>query len=323
MELTLLGVHIPTACALAVVVAIAYVLGRIGRRPDCLSDQRQLELERELARAHMVVANLEKVVNSTGSSLHDHALRLQQFKSRLLRIAKSQDPQGWQHLGREIESILEPTVHLAAEVAGAHDVIRYQSSLLMTFAETHTDPLTGVRNRRGLDQVLGLQMQVLDRYGSRFSMLLLDIDHFKEINDRQGHLTGDRALKALATALQQEARAVDSVARYGGDEFAVVMPQTGLQGAITMANRIRARIHQELSFTVSIGVAAAEKGDALEALFLRVDSALYAAKNEGRNRVCWHDGSQAEVVAPAPSVPLPIVDAEPFVPLITECGRRG
>ena len=133
--------------------------------------------------------------------------------------------------------------------------------------------------------------------------MIFDIDHFKDINDQRGHLDGDLVLREVAKLLKQEAREVDLVARYGGDEFIILMPQTGLEGAMVMAERVRLKVEQTMSFTISGGVASAKKDDTPVALLLRGDGALYSAKVAGRNRVFCHDGDGRQDGGQAPPVP--------------------
>lgn len=160
----------------------------------------------------------------------------------------------------------------------------------------HTDPLTQVLNRRALTVRLVAEMDRARRYDAILSMLMVDLDHFKLINDTHGHLIGDDALRELAQLLQESVRSVDFVARYGGEEFVVVLPETQLAGAVKFAERMRERIagtpfvreHGGVHITASIGVASYPKGDVhtVDDLFARADEALYRAKSEGRNRVC-------------------------------------
>lgn len=160
----------------------------------------------------------------------------------------------------------------------------------------HTDPLTEVLNRRALSERLTDEMERVRRYESTVSMLLIDLDHFKRINDSHGHLVGDDVLMEVAALLQRAVRAVDVVARYGGEEFVIVLPETSPFGATTFAERIRELIDahpftqvrgQPLHLTTSIGVASYPSPgiENLEDLFAAADQALYRAKAEGRNRV--------------------------------------
>jgi diguanylate cyclase len=181
---------------------------------------------------------------------------------------------------------------LATQIASAYDEIRQQSTTLMSFTEVRTDPLTGVKNRRGLDDALSAQFALLSRYELPFSVVMLDIDHFKNINDESGHLHGDRVLHDLGHLFDEFIRETDIVARYGGEEFVIVMPQTDLEGACVFAQRLREQVRKQLPITVSGGVSAAIPGDTPETLLARADAALYQAKTNGRNCIARHDGQE-------------------------------
>jgi len=154
-----------------------------------------------------------------------------------------------------------------------------------------TDPLTGVANRRRAEQQLQLAMAQFQRYRTPGSVLLLDIDHFKRINDNFGHDIGDLVLKQLAQAWQTELRSSDLLARFGGEEFLVLATQTNLDDAVLLAEKLRAstaalRIPQVGKITVSIGVAQFTSDNLEHELFLKqADEALYRAKQTGRNQV--------------------------------------
>ena len=156
------------------------------------------------------------------------------------------------------------------------------------------DSLTGLLNRRAIEQCLAREAHRLQRFNEPFSVLLVDIDHFKRINDLLGHAAGDEVLRQVAQTLAGEAREVDRVARYGGEEFCVLLPNTEHEGAMQAAERLRAAVHgQEITWgedtvgvTISTGVACATRPDEpLDALLRRADEALYRAKAQGRNRV--------------------------------------
>jgi two-component system, cell cycle response regulator len=167
-------------------------------------------------------------------------------------------------------------------------------------ALAHTDPLTQVLNRRALTLRLTSELDRARRYNSVVTLLMIDLDHFKRINDTHGHLTGDDALREVALLLQHAVRSVDVVARYGGEEFVVVLPETAEVGAVAFAERIRERIEAQpfavigaegssggLRLTASIGVATfpSVRVDTAEDLFAQADAALYRAKADGRNCV--------------------------------------
>ncbi|MDP3266616.1 MAG: diguanylate cyclase [Sulfuricurvum sp.] len=152
------------------------------------------------------------------------------------------------------------------------------------------DRLTQVANRFEFDKILEYSLSVSRRYKRPLSILLLDIDHFKHINDRFGHLVGDEVLKALSTLLRMQIRKSDVVARWGGEEFMILLPDTPLPSAIKMAEALRQRIEVNSFATVkyltcSIGVAEFNPVEEADDLFHRADEKLYAAKNAGRNRI--------------------------------------
>lgn len=159
----------------------------------------------------------------------------------------------------------------------------------------HTDYLTGLMNRRALLECAEIEIERSRRYGKPPSVLMLDIDHFKDINDRFGHVVGDAALRQFAGVLRSTFRTVDLLGRWGGEEFVVFMPETPLAGALDVAERIRhaientkvaAGVDTPLRLTVSIGVASLLPTDDVDTVIARADSALYRAKNAGRNSVC-------------------------------------
>ena len=287
------SLHIPIPLALAVVATIGYLFGmRRGRGGSDAARRSQ----RELRRAQQVAGELEKIAGEIRKSLASHHGSVTRFKERVGRLGNRHEEAAWKDLCREAEEILRPTLRLATQIASAYDEIRQQSANLMAFTEVRTDPLTGVKNRRGFDDALAAQLAMTTRYATPFSLAIFDVDHFKEVNDTEGHLHGDRILQDLARVLDETVRETDVVARYGGEEFVVVMPQTDLDGACIFAERLRANVAGHLPITVSGGVAAALDGDTRDTLLSRADEALYAAKQAGRNRVYRHDGREAESV---------------------------
>jgi len=154
-----------------------------------------------------------------------------------------------------------------------------------------TDHLTGIGNRRYLLERLDEELRRAERYGRNLGLLFIDIDHFKGVNDIYGHDTGDQVLIKTAKALQKELRDIDALGRFGGEEFLVILPETSLQGALAIAERMRIRVKGtklteiDHSISVSIGVAERQPNEAAQDLIKRADVALYRAKNEGRDQV--------------------------------------
>jgi two-component system cell cycle response regulator len=166
----------------------------------------------------------------------------------------------------------------------------YERSLTLAL----TDPLTGLYNRRFLDAHLGTVLRQMQEQGKPVSVVVVDIDHFKDVNDSYGHDAGDEVLRSIAQRVLGNIRSFDMAARMGGEEFVVVMPDTPQEDALAAAERLRARIAETpiatvggrvVQVTASLGVAASYRGDTGAALLKRADQALYAAKRDGRNRV--------------------------------------
>ncbi|MFQ6021603.1 MAG: GGDEF domain-containing protein [Acidiferrobacterales bacterium] len=156
-----------------------------------------------------------------------------------------------------------------------------------------TDPLTRTRNRRGITIAVLEAMAHAERYEHPLSVAMVDIDHFKEVNDTYGHKAGDRVLEGVTAILVETLRMPDKVGRYGGEEFLLVLPETGLEQTTNIADRIRATVaetefdigEKKIRLTISIGATLFVKGEDLEELLSRADRALYEAKESGRNLV--------------------------------------
>jgi diguanylate cyclase (GGDEF)-like protein len=176
-------------------------------------------------------------------------------------------------------------------------------------AQSNTDPLTGLANRRGLFKELEEMLRLARRERQAISLILVDVDHFKSINDRYGHKVGDEVLQQLAGYLRQGSREMDVVARFGGEEFLLLLPGVDAGAALEIAERIRSDVasldmdvSEELRpkvppggirVTLSLGIGSVQPGEAPDLVIRRVDEALYRAKGGGRNRVVtesWAEG---------------------------------
>jgi diguanylate cyclase (GGDEF)-like protein len=168
------------------------------------------------------------------------------------------------------------------------------------------DQLTGLANRRSFLARARTALRIARRYGQPLSLLLIDVDHFKQVNDRHGHQAGDRALQRMARILESELRESDTAGRIGGDEFVALLPQTDAESAACAAERIRAAVARQTEppfFTVAIGVAEARPGgtEQLNDLLRAADQALYQAKEGGRDRVRTARAPPPTRRAPAPA----------------------
>jgi len=207
--------------------------------------------------------------------------------------AGAEDAMPWPLASCELRARLEHAVRL-------HQKLHALEQL------SSTDALTGIGNRRQLEARLGDELRRASRYGDPLSLVLLDIDHFKRVNDRHGHLTGDAVLVEVARSIQRAVRDTDLVARYGGEEFAVLLPRTQLAGSLTVAERVRAELHRlrplpesNLRVTASLGVAGypSLQPSSPNELFEAADSALYRAKRTGRDRICLYPAEPSAMLA--------------------------
>jgi len=284
---------LPGVVALALVAAIGYWVGR----RQATGRQREMEqARREMRRAQAVARELETISDAIRQSLSSHQSSIVKFKDRVSQLGAGAGQGAWEDLNREIEQVLGPTQKLTSQLAQAYQDLRQQADQLLTFTEVRTDPLTGVSNRRALEETLRSMFAMFERYETPFALLILDVDKFKEINDTRGHQAGDQCLKSVAAAIDHTVRETDVVARFGGDEFVVLLPQTHLEQAGMLGERLRIAVREHADLSISVGVATALDGDSPRSLLARADEALFSAKAGGRNCTHWHDGKQTEPV---------------------------
>jgi diguanylate cyclase (GGDEF) domain len=183
---------------------------------------------------------------------------------------------------------------LVTRVASMEEEARtFQANIEDQRQKAMTDALTGLPNRAALTERLELEVSRWQRYGGDLLLAVLDVDHFKRINDDFGHLAGDKVLKIIANELAKRVRKTDFIARYGGEEFVVLLPATPLEGGRQLLDVLRGAVEacpfhfkgERLSITCSAGLAAFREGERAEAAFERADQALYRAKRGGRNRL--------------------------------------
>ena len=212
-----------------------------------------------------------------------------------------------------VAKLIEANQHMQEKLASTEDKLREQAQQIETHAvEARTDALTLLANRWAFDDELTRRFAEFRRHGRTFSIIMADVDHFKQFNDTHGHQAGDEVLRVVAKTLRRKMREVDMVTRYGGEEFAVILPATSRDDACRAALRARDAIEQsplrrdgkELRATLSLGVAEVLAHEDAAALVMRADKALYASKEGGRNCVYWHDGQAMQrVEAPKAAAP--------------------
>lgn len=193
------------------------------------------------------------------------------------------------HEAWELDEIILLTVTIFSFYSTIFAVRRWQEAV-NRLRQANTDSLTRLYNRRKGWEVLEVELIRMKRYHRPLSIVIVDIDHFKEVNDKYGHLIGDQVLITFAKTIQGQIRETDTLIRWGGEEFVLVMPETGIHGARAIAERTRKNIERlampnGIRITASFGVAEQHEKDDFDALFLRADEKLYEAKTTGRNRV--------------------------------------
>jgi diguanylate cyclase len=216
-------------------------------------------------------------------------------------LGNAKDPSGLRSI---VESLVRATRQMEENntrleqslKASKQEINQLQINLEAVRTESLTDPLTSLANRKYFDQSLDKLIAQSAASGEPLALILSDIDHFKAFNDTYGHLTGDQVLRLVALAVKQNVKGQDIAARFGGEEFAVILPSSALRAALTVAEHVRRSVMtKELMkrstgehlgrVTVSIGVAGFKKGETAQSLIERADACLYTAKRLGRNRV--------------------------------------
>ncbi|MER3403667.1 MAG: hypothetical protein C4337_10410 [Armatimonadota bacterium] len=187
----------------------------------------------------------------------------------------------------ELEQLYQQLQQANSELEHLNHELQEANRVLSTAA--NTDGLTGLKNHRAFHEALHSAVQMAERFGQPLSLIMLDVDHFKQFNDTYGHPTGDELLREVGAVLKRSARAYDVPARYGGEEFALILTNTGLNEAMQVAERLRQQIAEIQNpyapITASLGVATYRHGTAPATLLYEADSALYQAKQSGRNQV--------------------------------------
>lgn len=193
-----------------------------------------------------------------------------------------------EHVGSEISALTLYPFCMAVVIHGMGSVLMSKErSDTRNRQLAYTDELTGLHNRRAMEQHLVQQIAQACRADQTFSLLLLDIDHFKQVNDEHGHLQGDKVLCAVARVLQNSLRSQDIAGRWGGEEFLVLLPNTAAAPALVLAERLRTNVASACGVTVSIGLHTMHglPDESADAMLDAADRALYAAKGQGRNCV--------------------------------------
>jgi diguanylate cyclase len=272
-------------------------------------------------RASEILGQIQDLTTTVAQGVGRHYTRVGQINDDL----KSSPGASEEDVLMAVARLIEANEHMHRELTVAEEqLLVHARAIEAHVAEARSDALTGLLNRRALEQTLRRFAAEHRLQGKPVSLMLIDIDHFKRLNDTHGHPVGDAVLKKFAAAIRESVRGTDIVARYGGDELTVVFPDTDLEPARLIAEEARqaaCRSHlvqdgTTVPITASAGLAQIMPGEQGEHLLNRADMALYASKRAGRNCQFWHDGQHArpmreESIDAALAQPAPLLDVLP------------
>jgi diguanylate cyclase len=267
-------------------------------------DHSKAEMQRTAERAIMALQRIQDLAKGMASDVGAHASEVEAITADLQQMAE-ENPNDAIDMIAAVNRIVKANDQLQDRLAMAEHQIEAQAAELRTYeTQARTDSLTGLANRRAFDDELGRRFAEWQRRRTPFSLLILDIDHFKKFNDSHGHSAGDEVLRNVGQVLVKTARQMDLPCRYGGEEFAVILPATDIEEGRVAADRFRRAIEathatfdgKKLSVTASIGMARVNDQDDPAWLIRRADEALYKSKQAGRNCGYWHDGQHSQPV---------------------------
>lgn len=307
--------YLTDTAALAAVALIGYLFGQRSRRAKEAAVDPMLN--NELARASQIACELQQVASRIRRDVARHQENISQFTMRLSELQLDPSEARWTKLCSEAESLLAPTMELATELTLAYDQLRRQTTQLMNFAGSRSDPVTGLQNRRAMEEQLQQLFTLYEKNRTRFSLALFSVQNLAP-GEATTHYCN------FAEKLQKCVRETDVVARYSTDEFIVLMPQTSLTGATTFSERMMHQIQDQADFEVAGGIVEVHLGDNPEKMLSRADSALYSARTAGQNCLYLHNGKsirQHELTGDAAVEPASLEEAE-SQPMEQEAGEE-
>ena len=262
----------------------------------------------------MILSRLHALVTEVATDVEQHASDVEASSRELSAFSQLLGGKDniFESVVVSLEKVITNNQKLKKQLVSAEVTLEQQKQLIdVQLTKALTDPLTGLPNRRAFEDAVRRQIAQWSRMDSPFSLLLIDLDQFKEINDECGHLAGDAVLRGVSRMTSAVLRDMDLVCRWGGDELVAILPGTDLAGGETAAVRVQAQASTStypfddvvLQATLSIGLTVVRKGDTFESVFKRADQALYHSKDDGRNCIYLHDGNACRKVDASSSGP--------------------
>jgi diguanylate cyclase len=302
------------------------------RRASSIRETPDSDGKPQIDQARDVLASLNALAAGVAADVGEHNIKVEEINQQLSAEGGSETAVVVNAVGK----LLQANHRMQEQLDSAEEQLRQQAEEIESqTTAARTDALTGLANRRVFDDELAAMTERFEQDGTPFSISILDIDHFKKFNDAHGHQVGDRVLQHVAAVFLDAVGPSDVVTRFGGEEFAVIHPDTTVEEAARLADNLRqaldtSRIHEEgkqLHVTASLGVAESILSEAVSDLILRADQALYSAKDAGRNCTFWHDGVAAcqladEQPVRETTVPNP-TDTQPTTPRMGSAERTA
>ncbi len=262
-------------------------------------DPREQQLSDSAQIIRNILLSMATVIQKTDKAASDSSQALDDVKSIIDQMNLPVDlKEAHQTVLSEIDRVISSNMNLKGELANSREILAEQRQQIENLrTAVRIDGLTQLANRAYFDEKLSEMLSILQRYNEPFSLMMIDLDNFKEINDSYGHPAGDRILKGVAFKIKESLRSSDFLARFGGDEFALILIKAGGQTASDVAWKLSSSLQESrflldnipVTVTLSIGVAEADVRDTEESLLKRADEALYRVKQMGRNNVLLAD----------------------------------
>jgi len=262
-------------------------------------DPREQQLSDSAQIIRNILLSMATVIQKTEKAASDSSQTLDDIKNIIDQMNLPVDlKEAHRTVLHEIDRVISSNMNLKGELANSQEVLAEQKKQIENLrTAVRIDGLTQLANRAYFDEKLSEMLSVLQRYSEPFSLMMIDLDNFKEINDSYGHPAGDRILKGVAFKIKESLRSSDFLARFGGDEFALILIKAGGQTASDVARKLNSNLQESrfildntpVKVTLSIGVAEADVRDTEESLLKRADEALYRVKQMGRNNVMLAD----------------------------------